>query len=313
MRRPVDVGRELVGDELGHLGVLFPGLRHFERLAEFGLIGRLQLGIPEHVRPVVERELVAVVEDAPPLPLVEGDRLVKRMIVVEIRLVHVFRDIVVDRDDDPAVGEGRYPRRLDVQDVVGAGIGDVLGDRLGILVGMRQLDDIVVHPRQRLPERTREVLGLESLKPGLIGHVEGDALVLLRGLHGTIGRAVGRPLRGGLDGRILGLAQRRALVGELDLGEIHCRGPGIARGGGVSEPGQHRGPSHQHQPRQELPARAVPPEPGIDLFAQARMEIASFTLVHGRNPPCCLPAVSSRPAVASTLRSPPRSCAPPAG
>ena len=137
MRGAVDVGRQLVGDELRDLGIVVPGLRHAKRLAEFRLVGRLQLRIVEYVRAVVERELIAVVEHAPALALVQGDRLVERVIVVEVGLVHVFGDVVVDRHDDAAVGEGGDPGRLDVEDVVGAGIGDVLGDRLGILVGVR--------------------------------------------------------------------------------------------------------------------------------------------------------------------------------
>jgi hypothetical protein len=40
----VDVRRHVVGDELGDLRVVLPGFRHFERLAELGLIGILQLG-----------------------------------------------------------------------------------------------------------------------------------------------------------------------------------------------------------------------------------------------------------------------------
>ena len=67
-----------------------------------------------------------------------------------------------------------------------------------------------------------EVPRLERLQAGLVGHVEGDALVLvfLRRLDGAIGRSVRRPLGRGLDRRGLRLAERRARVGELDLGEV---------------------------------------------------------------------------------------------
>ena len=71
MRRAIDIGRQLIGDELRDLRIIVPGRRHGERLAEFGLIGGLQLGIVEDVRAIVERELVAVVEHAPALALVQ--------------------------------------------------------------------------------------------------------------------------------------------------------------------------------------------------------------------------------------------------
>ena len=64
----VNVGRQLIGDELRDLRIFVPCLRDAERLAEFRLIGVLQLGIVEYILAIVEGELVAVVEDAPAKP-----------------------------------------------------------------------------------------------------------------------------------------------------------------------------------------------------------------------------------------------------
>src|SRR5271167_3229607 len=76
MSRAVNIGRQLIGDELGYLRVIVPGRRHHERLAKFRLVRGLQLGIVENVLTVVKRELIAVVEHAPTFALVERNRLV---------------------------------------------------------------------------------------------------------------------------------------------------------------------------------------------------------------------------------------------
>ena len=160
----IDVRRHVVGDELRDLRVVLPGLRHFQRLAELGLVGLLQLRILEDVLAIVEGEHVAVVEEAPDLALVGRQRLVERVVVLEVRLVHVLGDVVVERRDHAAIGERRRPGRLDVEDVVGAGAGDVLGDRLRILVGMRQLDDVRLDAGELLPDRAGEVARVERLQ-----------------------------------------------------------------------------------------------------------------------------------------------------
>src|SRR5262249_3280973 len=156
----VRVGRQLISDELGDLGVLVPCLWHPQLLSELRLIGGLELGIAEYVRAVIEGKLVAVVEHAPSLALVERDRLVERMEVVEIGWVHVFGDVIVDWQNDTAVRQSRDPGRLYVENVIGTRIGYVLGNRLGILVGMCEFDDAEIYPGQTLPERPREILGL---------------------------------------------------------------------------------------------------------------------------------------------------------
>ena len=282
MRSAVNLGRHLVGDELGDLLIVFPCGRDAERLAKFGLICGFQLGIVKNVLAIIESELVAVIEHAPALALVHGDRFVERMVVVEVRLVHVFVDIVVDRQNDAAVGEGGYPGRLDVENVVGAGIGDVLGDRLGVLVGMRKFDDVEVDSGQRLPKGSGEILRLERLQAGLIGEVEGDALVLvsLRRLHRPKGRSIRRTLARRLDRGPLGLAQRGALVGELDLRDIGHRGPRLGAGRRVAEPREHRGAAHLQEPGQECAARGVPPKPCVDFLGKPGVEVARFAIVH---------------------------------
>ena len=282
MRSAVDVWRQLIGDELRNLRIVVPGRRDAEWFAELRLIGGLQLGIVKYVRPVVERPLVAVVEHAPALALVQGDRLVERVVVVEVRLVHVFRDIVVDRKDHAAVGERRYPCRLDVEHVVGAGIGDVLGDRLGILIGMGQFDDVEIDAGQRLPKRPREILRLERLQTRFVGEIEGDALVLvaLRRLHRTVGRTVRRAFGRRLHGRRLGLAERRALVCEFDLGNVDRCGPGLGARGRVAQSGEHGGAAHQHELGQKFAAGGIPPKPRIDFFRKSGVEVSSFAIVH---------------------------------
>ena len=97
MSRAIDVGRQLVGDELGDLRVIVPGRRDGQRFAELRLVSRLQLRIVEYVLAIVESELIPVVEHAPVLAFVQRDRLVQRVVVVQVRLVHILGDIVVDR------------------------------------------------------------------------------------------------------------------------------------------------------------------------------------------------------------------------
>jgi hypothetical protein len=45
----IDIGRELIGDELGNLRIIIPGRRDGERLAELLLVSRFQLRIVEYV------------------------------------------------------------------------------------------------------------------------------------------------------------------------------------------------------------------------------------------------------------------------
>ncbi len=256
MHGAIDLGRQLVGDELGHLGIFVPGPRHLEVLIELRLVGGLELLVAEDVLAVVEREDIAVVEDAPALALVGRHRLVERMVVLQVRLVHVLVDIVVDRRDHAAIGERGNPGRLDLEDVVGAGLRDVLGDRLRVLVGMRELDDAEVGARELLPERAREVARLERLETGLVGHVEGDAGKLLGGLDGPIGRAVRRPFGRCLDGGGLRLAERR--IGRRQIHALHRVGgchpePGHAQGRAAEG-----GPTAEHrQALEERSPRAV--------------------------------------------------------
>jgi hypothetical protein len=47
-------------------------------------------------------------------------RLVERMIVLEVGRVHVFGDVIVERCDDAAIGQRRRPGWRDVEDVIGA-------------------------------------------------------------------------------------------------------------------------------------------------------------------------------------------------
>ena len=132
-------------------------------MPNFRLVSRLQLRIVEYVLAIVKSELIAVVEHAPLLAFVHRDRLVQRVVVVQVGLVHVLGDIVVDRHDDAAIRERRDPGRLDVENVVGAGASDVFGDRLGILVGVGELHDVEIDAGQRLPQRPGEILRLERL------------------------------------------------------------------------------------------------------------------------------------------------------
>ena len=163
MGRAIDVRRELVGDELGDLGIIVPSRRDRQGFAELPLVSRFQLRIVEYVLAIVESELIAVVEHAPLLAFVHRDRLVQRVVVVQVSLVHVLGDIVVDRQNDAAIREGRDPGRLDVENVVSARASDVFGDRLGILVRVGELHDVEIDAGQRLPQRPGKILRLERL------------------------------------------------------------------------------------------------------------------------------------------------------
>ena len=136
-------------------------------LLNLALIGGLHLGVFENVLAVVEREHVAVVEEAPDLALVGRQRLKERMVIVEIGLVEIFGDVIVERRDDAAVGERGRPCGLDVENVIGARAGDMLGDRLRILVGMREFDHVGFDAGQLLPERAGEIARVERLQTGL--------------------------------------------------------------------------------------------------------------------------------------------------
>ena len=206
------------------------------------------------------------------------------MEVLEIGLVHVLLDVVVDRQDDAAIRHRGNPGRLDVEDVVGAGARDVLGDRLGVLVRVRQLLDVEADAGQVLPERAGEVPGLERLQAELVGHVEGRALVLLGGLDGAVGRVLGRPFGRRLDRGGLRLAERRARIGELD------RGPRRARAKARPEqrearPRQRGGAAQLDQPLQKRAPRLVAPQPGVDLLGKARLELTPLALTAHRYAP----------------------------
>ena len=264
--------------------VLVPGLGHRQVLVELGLVGLLQLGIAEDVGAIVEREHVAVVEEAPALALEGRQELVERVEVLEIGLVHVLGDVVVDRQDHAAVRERGDPGGLDVEDVVGAGARDVLGDRLGVLVRVRQFLDVEADAGQVLPERAREVPGLERLQAGLVGHVEGGTLVLLGGLDGAIGRVLRRAFGRRLDRGGLRLAERRARVRELDRGARRacCGRAAEERQTGPRERGRA---AELDQPAQERPLRGAAPQQRLDLLGQARLELAPLALTAHGSPP----------------------------
>ena len=201
-----------------------------ERRVELRLVGLLHLRILEDVLAIVEGEHVAVVEEAPDLALVGRQRLVERVVVLEVRHVHVFGDVVVERRDHAAIGQRRRPGRRDVEHVIGAGAGDVLGDRLGILVRIGQFDDVRLDAGELLPHRPGEIARVERLQAGLVGHVDGDAGKLLGGLRGAEGGAVGRPLGGRLHRQRLRLAERRGRIGQFQrlLGDGPLRHAGRA-------------------------------------------------------------------------------------
>ena len=271
MHRAIDVRGELIGDELGGLGVFVPGLRHAQVALELGLIGSAQLAVLEYVTPIVEGELVAVVEEAPALPLVGGQGFVERMIVLEVGRVHVFGDEPVNRGDHAAIGERGDPGRLDVEDVVGAGLRDVLGDRLGVLVRVGEFGDVVAYPGELLPERAGEVARLKRLQPGFVCHRQGRHFKRLRRLHRAIGRAVLRLLRRGLDRQRLHTAERRGRVGQIDRGLRHVR---------QREAAERRRPRGQQQSSQDLASRSVAPQPGVQLMAQCRIVTPIVALAH---------------------------------
>jgi hypothetical protein len=111
MRRAIHVWRHLVTDELCHLGVFVPGLRHPQILVVLRLVRRPQLRVLDNVLAVIQRQHVAVVEESPALPFVDWQELEKRMIILQIRLVHVLGNVVVDRRNHPAIGQRRNPGR----------------------------------------------------------------------------------------------------------------------------------------------------------------------------------------------------------
>ena len=288
IRRPVHVRGQLVGDELRHLRVLVPALGDAQRLAVLRLVRLLQLRIPDHVLAVVEAEFVAVVKHSPALSFVRRQELVQRMVVVEIGRVHVSGDELVDRLDDPPVGEGGNPGRLDIEDVVGAGVGDVLRDRLGVLVGMRKLDHVLGNPRQRLPLRARVVLRFERLQAGLIGDVEGGAFELLGGLHRPVRRSVGGALGRCRHGRRLGLPQRRVGRRQFHLGRPRGRRPIRAPHGG-GRPGHGGPPDELGQLRQERSPGRLTTQPGVDVLGQPRVKLSFIPPASATHPvpPIC--------------------------
>ena len=277
--RAVDVGRHLVGNELRDLRIVFPGLGYFERLVEFRLVCALQLGVIENILAIIEREHIAVVEEAPDFAFVGWQGLEERMIVREVRLVEIFRDEVVQRCDHTAIGQRGRPRRLDVEDVVGPRGCNMLGHRLRILVGMGEFYDIGLNAGQLLPQWARKVARIKRLQTGFIGHVQGHALILLCGLDRDIGRPVCRSLEGGFERRRLSLAERRRGVGEfcrrLRQRHLACRGQERA--------GNSKHAGHLAKPRDKGSSSRLPFQPGVDIRRQTCLEVALLAIVHCRS------------------------------
>ena len=277
MRRAIDVRRHLVRNKLGHLIVVVPGLRHFQSLAELLLVGIFHLRVFEDVLTIVEGEHVAVVVEAPAFALVGDDRLEQRMIVLEVRLVHVFCDIVIDRRDHAAVGERRDPIRFDLEDVIGARLRDMLGDRLRELVRVGQFGDIPLGPGQFFPQRPGIVARFERLQARLVGLCEGHAGQLLGGLDGPKSRPICWPGRRGLSCSDLGLAERCRRVGQngLGLGDRAVGQGREQRSRGCNHAGQLPEAGQEHAPG------GVAAKPAVDLLAEPGFEIALVSLVHG--------------------------------
>ena len=144
----------------------------------------------------------------------------------------------------------------------------MFGDRLGILVGVRELHDVEIDAGQRLPQRPGEILRLERLKSRLVGQVERDplVLVLLGRLHRAVGRSVCRALARRLHGGGLRLTKRGALVGQFDLRDVGHRRPSLRPGGGVAQSRKHCGSAKEHEPCQELATRGVASKPRVNFL-----------------------------------------------
>ena len=112
------------------------------------------------------------------------------------------------------------------------------------------------------------------------------SLYCLRRLDRAIGRAVRRALGRGFHGGGLGLAERRALVGELDLRDVRHRRPGLRAGGRVAEARKHGGAAHQHEPGQERRGASVSPRSHASTSSES-------------------PALNSRRSRSSIIRLPP--------
>ena len=145
------------------------------------------------------------------------------------------------------------------------------------------LKPMPVRSCQSGPEKLR---GSSAWRPGLVGHVEGRALVLLGGLDGAVGGVLRRPFGRGLDRGGLRLAERRARVGELDRpGAAPTLAPSAGAEQRQARPRQRGGAADLDQPLQERPLRGVAPQPGIDLLGQARLELTLLALTAHRYPP----------------------------
>jgi hypothetical protein len=153
---------------------------------------------------------------------------------------------------------------------------------------MRQLLDVEADAGQILPERAGEVPGLERLQPGFVGHVEGRALVLLGRLDRAVRRVLRRPFGRGLDRGGLGLAERRARVGELDRRARRTRAETGAEAGAEQReagPRERRGAAQLDQALQEGAPGPIASQPGIDLLREARLKLAPRALVAHCHPP----------------------------
>ena len=107
------------------------------------------------------------------------------------------------------------PGRLDVEDVEGAGAGVCSAIGLEYWSGCGSSSTLKPMP-VRSCHSGPEKFQARAPAGQFVGHVDGRALVLLRGLDGAIGRVLGRTFGRRLDRGGLRLAERRARIGELD-------------------------------------------------------------------------------------------------
>ena len=130
-----------------------------------------------------------------------------------------------------------------------------------------------------------EVARVERLQPGLVGHVERDAVEFLGGLHGAIGRAVRRAFGRGLQRRGLRLAERRRRIGELDLRPA----PAPIRSARGQQPRRTSASMPVIWPNRLMKSRRVgsPRSQASTSAGEAGFEITSFAIVHVLLLPCC--------------------------
>ena len=117
---------------------------------------------------------------------------VDRRDAVELLAVSVFVHERVQRLQRAGKREVRHLAGKDVQDVVSAPAAQMVLHGLGEHLVVRGLDDIDLDPGQLLPKRTGEILGIERLQTCLVEDVQRDPGVLLRRLHGALGRRLGK-------------------------------------------------------------------------------------------------------------------------